>query len=115
VLALLLGLGCCWMTALGPATESATYVLLGPAAAWLLLSGAERQPVGLRALWLVAYGLLIASQAAAALPGGLGRLPQSLGTQPFAALLLLGGMLCLAFARNDESKAVTGAAACARP
>jgi hypothetical protein len=97
LLALLLGLGCCWMTALGPATESATYLLLGPTAAWLLLSGgADRHPIGLRILWLVAYVVLVVSQVASALPGGWGRSLQSLGPQPLAALLLLGGLLALA-------------------
>jgi Glycosyltransferase family 87 len=97
LLALLFGLGCCWMTALGPATESATYVLLGPTAAWLLVSGRpDDHPTPLRALWLTAYALLVVSQAASALPGGWGRSFQSLGPQPLAALLLLGGLVALA-------------------
>src|SRR5205823_10460250 len=87
LLALLLGLGCCWMTALGPATESSTYALLGPTAAWLLVSGAvERQPFTLRAVWLTGYALLVASQAAALLPSEWGRALKSLGPQPAAAL-----------------------------
>jgi hypothetical protein len=99
-LALVLGLGCCWMTALGPATESATYVLLGPTAAWLVVSGAtERHPIGLRIVWLAGYALLVASQAVALLPGEWGRALKSLGPQPAAALLLLGGQLYLAFRR----------------
>ncbi len=104
LLALLLGLGCCWMTALGPATESATYILLGPTAAWLLLrGGADRHPAWLRALWLTAYILLVMAQAASALPAGSGRSLQSLGPQPLAAILLLGGLLALAF-RQPTSK-----------
>jgi hypothetical protein len=96
LLALVLGLGCCWMTALGPATESNTYVLLGPSVAWLLLSGrAERHPRALRLLWLIAYGLLVVSQTAAMLPRDLGRTLHSLGPQPLAALLLLVGQLYL--------------------
>jgi Glycosyltransferase family 87 len=96
LLALLLGLGCCWMTALGPATESSTYLLLGPTAAWLLLAGGtERHPIGLRVLWLIAYALLVAAQAVSVLPGGWGRSLQSLGPQPMAALLILGGLLYL--------------------
>jgi hypothetical protein len=97
LLALLLGVGCCWMTALGPATESATYVFLGPTAAWLLLCGRpDHHPAALCALWLTAYVLLVASQAASALPGGWGRSLQSLGPQPLAALLLMAGLLALA-------------------
>jgi hypothetical protein len=106
LLALLLGLGCCWMTALGPATESATYVLLGPTVAWLLLCGrSDHHTAPLRALWLTSYTLLVASQAASALPGGWGRLLQSLGPQPLAALLLMGGLLALGAARTGWERA----------
>ncbi len=91
-----LGLSCCWMTALGPATESATYALLGPIAAWVLVSASrDGHPAGLRALWLVCYGTLVAAQAVAMLPAGWGRTIQALGPQPLAALLLLGGLLYL--------------------
>jgi hypothetical protein len=108
LLTLALGLGCCWMTALGPASESATYVLLAPTAAWLLVSGTTgRHPIALRALWLIGYALLVASQATALLPAEWGRALKSLGPQPAAALLLLGGQLYLAFGRNS----VTGPAA----
>jgi hypothetical protein len=98
LLTLLLGLGCCWMTALGPATESSTYVLLGPTVAWLAISGCgEGHPLALRIVWWVGYLLLVASQAASMLPSGWGRVLQSLGPQPLAALLFLGGLLYLAF------------------
>src|SRR5262249_28440923 len=109
LLTLVLGLGCCWMTALGPATEAATYGLLGPSAAWLVLAGrAERHPRGLRLLWLSAYVLLVASQASAM--WGWGRLLQTFGPQPVAALLLLVGQLYLALGwtkseiRNPKSE-----------
>ncbi len=108
LLALLLGLGCCWMTALGPATESSTYVLLGPTAAWLLLSaGADRHPIPLRLLWLIAYALLVVSQAASVLPGGWGRSLQALGPQPLAALLFLGGLLALAYQPRAPARGST--------
>jgi hypothetical protein len=35
-------LGCCWMTLLGPATESATYVVLAPVLAWAVLESARQ-------------------------------------------------------------------------
>jgi hypothetical protein len=94
---LALGLACCWMTALGPATESATYVLLGPIAAWLLVSAArEDHPFGLRVTWITSYVLLVGSQAVSMLPAGWGRTIQALGPQPLAGLLLLAGLLYLA-------------------
>src|SRR5438477_1767370 len=45
LVAWIFSLSCCWMTLLGPATESATYVLIAPATAWivseLLVRGGE--------------------------------------------------------------------------
>ena len=38
VLLAVLALGTCWMTLCGPATESATYILLAPALAWAVVS-----------------------------------------------------------------------------
>jgi hypothetical protein len=111
LLTLLLGLGCCWMTVLGPATESSTYVLLGPTAAWLVLGGSvEGHSIGLRIVWATGYGLLVASQVASTLPGGLGRVAQALGPQPLAALLLFGGLLYLAFRRRVRPGATPQAA-----
>lgn len=65
LLIFVLGLGCCWMTVLGPATESPTYVLLAPSIAWMLVwldDQTAARP------WRIAYGvvfaLFTASQAA---------------------------------------------------
>jgi hypothetical protein len=85
-------LGCCWMTAFGSATESATYVLMAPVAAWLALESRLRHRIGLlRALPVAGYGLLVLVQVGDWFPTG--KALQLLGTQPFATLLLLGGML----------------------
>ncbi len=35
------GLGCCWMTVFGPATEGHTYILLGTTLAWLTIDAAR--------------------------------------------------------------------------
>ncbi|MCI0462133.1 MAG: DUF2029 domain-containing protein [Gemmataceae bacterium] len=92
LLTLVLGLGCCWMTALGAAAESATYILLAPSAAWALLEVWQRpRTVGSRGAVLVAYGLLVVSQMAVWFPWG--RAFHSLGPQPLAGLLLLGVLL----------------------
>jgi hypothetical protein len=92
LLTLLLGLGCCWMTVFGPATESCTFLLLGPALAWALLEAwQDQRPLWTRA-WLVgAYGLLVATYMSCWFPSG-ARL-QSLGLQPLAGLMLLAHLV----------------------
>jgi hypothetical protein len=61
LLAFVLMLACCWMTALGPATESATYIILAPAAVWaLFIATASPWRVG----YAVVFGLLVASSCA---------------------------------------------------
>jgi hypothetical protein len=83
------GLGCCWMTLFGPATESCTYLLLAPTLAWGLLAPAT--PTWGR-VWLAgSYGLLVVAAAACWFPGG--RAIQALGLQPLAGLLLLTFMV----------------------
>jgi hypothetical protein len=92
LLTLLIALGCCWMTVFGPATESATYILLAPTAAWAVLEAwLERRPLALRGVLMAGYALLVVAQAANWFPHG--RSLQALGPQPLAALLLLGGVL----------------------
>jgi hypothetical protein len=86
-LGLLTGLACCWMTVLGPSTESCTYLLLGPALVAALLPMAGPGRAG-RAVPAVSYGLLVLSQAACWFPWekSVGRL----ALQPLAALSFLG-------------------------
>jgi hypothetical protein len=93
-LSLVLGLSCCWMTVLGPATESATYILLAPVAAWLLVErrAAARFP-GLRAVAGVAYALILASPIVDGLGGN--RVLSLRGLQPLGALLILAHLLIL--------------------
>jgi hypothetical protein len=92
LLALLLALGCCWMTVFGPAAESSTYVLLAPAAAWALLEAwRSPQSVWVRVGAAVSYGLLLLPQVMAWFP--FGRSFHTLGPQPLAGLLLFGWLL----------------------
>jgi hypothetical protein len=63
LLTMLLSLACCWMTALGPATESATYILLAPIIAWTLIE-AKDEPLMLRMGYELVFGLFVASQCA---------------------------------------------------
>jgi hypothetical protein len=88
LLVYVLGLGSCWMTLFGPATESCTYILLAPALAWALLDANEQhKPLWIRGGLAGAYALLVAAALACWFPGG--RSVQALGLQPLGALLLL--------------------------
>ncbi|HLJ94038.1 MAG TPA: glycosyltransferase 87 family protein [Gemmataceae bacterium] len=93
LLALLLGLGCCWMTLFGPATESCTYILLAPVLAWTLVS-AWLQPghAWLRSILVLSLALFTVSRIAVWFPGG-ARQMQIACLQPWAALLLLVGVV----------------------
>lgn len=69
LLALALSLACCWMTALGPGTESSTYILLAPTVAWTLVEAdaISNPTLGLRLLRIgygIVFGLFLAAQAA---------------------------------------------------
>jgi hypothetical protein len=82
------GLGCCWMTLLGSATESCTYILLAPTLAWAVMEAwLNDRSWRLRATVLASYCLFTASNAAVWVPGA-GRKVHSLGVQPLAALML---------------------------
>jgi hypothetical protein len=74
-------LAACWMTVLGPATESCTYLLLAPSLAATLVARPSRW------LWL-AYGLFAGTIAAGLFPQDWR--VQALGPQPLAGLILLG-------------------------
>ncbi len=64
-------LGVCWMTVLGPATESATYFLLGPTLAWgIVIAEADRKSKLPRIAYGMIMGLFLAAQLALNLPGG---------------------------------------------
>jgi hypothetical protein len=86
-LTLLLNLGCCWMTVFGPASESSTYTLLAPTAAWALLAAwTGRRLPGVRGLVLASYLLLLCAQVGNWFPREATMLIMS--AQPLAALLL---------------------------
>lgn len=91
-----LALGCCWMTAFGPATESPTYILLSAPVAWLLVEAWRGTlPYWSRGPLLLAGTLLIATVVAVAFP--IRRDVLAMGPQPLAALLVLAvlAVLCL--------------------
>lgn len=94
---LILALVVLWMMLFGPSTESATYSLLGPVAAWLLVRFGLRWPrrEGAPLGWLVALGWLLLASAVVALwfPGG--RNFTAIGIQPLAAVVLMPVVLVL--------------------
>ncbi|MCC7350822.1 MAG: DUF2029 domain-containing protein [Phycisphaerales bacterium] len=81
-------MGCGWMTVLGPATETVTYLILAPAATWVVvLTFANHRPFWERGLVVLAY-LLMLSVHIAAWFGGRGYM--TLGPQPLGGVILLG-------------------------
>jgi hypothetical protein len=87
VLTAILALGSCWMTLCGPATESATYILLAPALAWAVLS-AQCDAWPRLAKWLTRLSFfLFVLCVLRGLWGGVNGF-HALGLHPLAALLL---------------------------
>ena len=106
LLTFLLGLACIWMTAFGPATESATYVLLAPLAAYAVLETHLDRPRRVGAvLAVVAYLLLLSVQISGWVPG-LIRAYNKLGPQPLAALLLLAWSVAEFWCQRGEMDTV---------
>ena len=112
LLALTLSLSACWMTAFGPATESATYILLAPGIAWgIVLSNAKPRARLRRILYGVIFGLFLASQFAIN-AGNAGRFfREHLQPLPLAATLLLLAVLYDTLAAALPGKSVTTTAA----
>ncbi len=120
VLLAAVALGSCWMTLLGPATESSTYILLAPVLAWAVLSATRRpwqawgaggaaQPWPAAVCWMpaAAWWLFMACTLA-----GLGpwtNRVHALGLHPLAALLLTAG--CVVVTLRALAAAGPGAAA----
>jgi hypothetical protein len=112
VLTAVLTLGTCWMTLCGPATESCTFVLLGPALAWGVLSaGRADWPRAVRWLPTAALALLMAGVFAGLFPGV--KWFHAMGPQPLGALLLSVGYVGFYWAGTTRaaSPAVTPAQA----
>ena len=92
LLLLVSGLSCCWMTLVGPATESATYILLAPSLAWAIMeSWLERWSPTLQTGLLASVGLFWVTQVGTWFPWGKHYLHE-MGLHALAALLLL---ICL--------------------
>jgi hypothetical protein len=89
---LIVSLGCCWMTTFGPATESATYIMLAPVVASAVLEAwSLRKPSWAQVPILGSYCLLLTAQIVNWFP--FGKAVQGMGVQPLGGLLLLTGLL----------------------
>jgi hypothetical protein len=85
----LLSLGCSWMLLCGPSTESATYIILGPAVVLALTAAFNSpQPRSARGLILAAYTVLLAALAMNSFMH-LGKTAATMSIQPLAAVLFL--------------------------
>jgi hypothetical protein len=89
-------LGCCWMTLIGPATESSTYVLLAPVLAWAVLESSwqpgepgeaavSRWPAAVRWFPAAAWWVFLAAVLAGMSPGNSG--PQVARRDPLRVLV----------------------------
>ena len=102
LLTLALVLGSVWMTLFGPATESCTYILIGPALAWCILeSRIQERPAWLR--FLPACSLLMLTAAGLESWFGSTRL-KAAGFQPMAALLLFVQVLMVIWSDACQRK-----------
>ena len=89
-LAFTFSLACCWMTVLGPATESATYILLAPSVAWgIVLSATDPKSRLSRIAYGIVLGLFVASQLALNLGNTGKHFRDHLQPLPLAGTLLL--------------------------
>jgi len=88
----LLGLVLCWVMLLGPSTESATYMMMGPLAAWMILEGCVgKWRMTTQALAGMGYGILVVTALVGTTPKG--REFMTMGWQPVAAAFLLAGLV----------------------
>jgi hypothetical protein len=94
-----LGLGCCWMTVFGPATESATYFLLAPTLAYTVIEAwTSRQVLWLCWLLAATYGLFVLAQVEGCFPGPGFLRPH--GVQPLTGLLYTALLLVIHFKKR---------------
>jgi hypothetical protein len=120
---LALGLGCVWMTTLGPATESPTYLLLAPPTALAVVRAWTRRPadwVG-RTLTGIAWALPVSFQFAQ-FYRPLFDSYRTMGPQPVAGLVLAAALIWDTWAGRSPSPAPVpprrvpaGVGACAHP
>ena len=103
-------LSCCWMTLLGPATESATYVLIAPATVWIGCELLVRGGGAIESAWVaVIYGLQLLAGMAGWF-GGMKRFGVYASPLALSAVLLAAYLLRPAIFRqmNTRSRLADG-------
>jgi hypothetical protein len=87
-----INLGLCWVLLCGPATEGATYQLLGPPFLWALFTTWRRYPIA-RAAVIASAAIYLVGLAGNAFP--FAAKVQSFGPHPLSALILFGVLVGL--------------------
>jgi len=110
LIAWIFSLSCCWMTLFGPATESATYVLIAPATAWIVCELLVRGGGAIETAWVAGiYGLQVLARMASWF-GGMKRFGVYASPLALSALLLAAYLLRPAIFRqmNTRSRLADG-------
>ena len=103
LIAWIFSLSCCWMTLLGPATESATYVLIAPAMAWIVCELLVRGSGTIERIWVaVIYSLQLLAGMAGWF-GGMKRFGVYASPLALSALLLAAYLLRPAIFRQMDA------------
>jgi len=89
VMGLAVGGVSCWMTVLGPATEKATYIVVVPLAAWLLVASRRDRLRGWFWWCVVGYALLVLTHAVTRVPADVRAAWPILRTLPTIGTMLL--------------------------
>jgi len=104
LIAWIFSLSCCWMTLFGPATESATYVLIAPATAWIVCELLIRGCGAIETAWVaVIYGLQLLARMASWF-GGMKRFGVYASPLALSALLLAAYLLRPAIFRQMNAR-----------
>ena len=104
LIAWIFSLSCCWMTLFGPATESATYVLIAPATAWIVCELLVRGGGAIETAWVaVIYGLQLLARMASWF-GGMKRFGVYASPLALSALLLAAYLLRPAIFRQMNAR-----------
>jgi hypothetical protein len=114
LVAFTLSLACCWMTVLGPATESPTYILVAPAIAWGIVLSEEEdaRPVSAvrfrRIAYATVFGIFVVSQIALNVHTYGKRFRDRLQPLPFAGSILMvviwGEIIAWKRESNDDDR-----------